>query len=205
MADQQAPLEKACQVFGFGAERYRQLAKAGLAPKPERGQIPFLAACKAVIDYYRAAVDGGDETYHAERTRLTKAQADIRELQLERERGDVIETTAAMKLWSEIMATFRVRLTSMPRRIAPVAIGCGSIVEIQELLDAEISTILAELSEPDLKAAATKAGVAPAVGAKRPRPAQGKKKADRKRVGRPKQGTEPGRKRGVRKVVHKPG
>ena len=205
MADQLAPLEKACEVFGFGAERYRQLAKAGLVPKTDRGRIPFLAACKAVIDYYRSAVDGGDETYHAERTRLTKAQADIRELQLERERGDVIETTAAMKLWSEIMTTFRVRLTAIPRKIAPIAIGCATIVEIQEVLDAEISAALGELSEPDLRAVASKAGIAPSVRTKRARSAQRKKKADSERVGRPKPGTQPGRKRGVRKVVHKSG
>jgi hypothetical protein len=202
MADQQAPLEKACEVFGFGAERYRQLAKAGLVPKTDRGKIPFLAACKAVIDYYRAAADGGDETYHAERTRLTKAQADVQELKLERERGEVIGAADAMRLWGEIMATFKVRLTSIPRKIAPVAIGCANIIEIQEVLDAEISAALGELSEPDLRAIASKAGIAPAVGSRRPGTAPGTEKADGKRVGGPKQGTQPGGKRGARKVVH---
>lgn len=124
----------------------------------------------------RAGSQPDDPAYLRERTRLTKAQADLRELELERRSGDVIDAADAMALWGEIITTFRNRLLALPRKAAPVVIGCASIIEVQELLEAEVSAILQELSSPDLRGLAVKAGMAPPARVKR----TGKKKSRRK-------------------------
>ncbi len=82
-------IEKVCkQIFGITPRRYRQLATEGVVPPVVKGKIDFLEAVKALIEYYRKLAAGqGSLTLVDERARLTKIQADMKELELQKKRG----------------------------------------------------------------------------------------------------------------------
>jgi phage terminase Nu1 subunit (DNA packaging protein) len=156
----EVPLEQACRVYGFTPRRYRQMEKEDIVPAVKAGHIDFLAATKAVVEYYRNLASGsGSLTLTDERTRLTRINADRKELQLQKERGVLIRTEVAQRLWSGIIMTMKTRLLAMPRKLAPAVIGQERLPEIEDLISKEINGILIEFSEPDLRAIAIGVGL----------------------------------------------
>lgn len=90
---------------------------------------------------------------------MTRISADRKELALEQERGEVINTEEAMKIWAGILVSFKKRMQAVPRKMSPMVFGSSKVTEIQEIMEKEVTAILNELSEPNLisiaKAAST--------------------------------------------------
>ena len=84
----------------------------------------------------------------AEQTRLTKAKADLAELELAEQRGEVHRAAAVMRVWADNVMNAKTRMLSIPTKIAPELVG-KEIQEIQSKLKAEISEALKELAEYD--------------------------------------------------------
>lgn len=189
--------------FGITVRRYRQLAKEGVVPAVVKGKVDFVQAAKGLIEYYRKLAAGsGDLSLTDERTRLTRIQADRKEIELLKALGELLPVQEAMKAWSAVIMTMKTRLQGSPRKLAPILFGCTKETEIQEILQREIDEICRELAEPDLKEISIKAGISSSRPERGSKPSSSKAKADRKRVGRSKPGIESGGKRRARKVVH---
>lgn len=190
-------------ILKITSRRYRQLADENLVPKPEKGQVDLMPAIRDYIEYLHQRLQGaGSTSLTDERTRLTKIQADRKELELLKLQGELLPVREAMAAWSAVILTMKMRLQGFSRKLAPIVFGCNKETEIQELLQREIDEICKELAEPDLQEIAVKAGIVAAGhegGAKTP---SSKAEADRKRVGRSKQVPQSGSKRGTREVVH---
>ena len=190
-------------ILGITSRRYRQLAEEGHVPKPEKGAVDLMPAIREYIGYLQERLRGsGSLSLTDERTRLTKIQADRKEIDLLKERGELIPVDEAMKVWGAIIMTMKTRIQTMPRKLAPIIFGCTKETEIQEILERNSDEICSELSDPDLRHIAVNAGLASGRAEGSAVPAQTKAAADRQRVGRSKQGAQPGGKRGTRKVVH---
>ncbi len=190
-------------LLGITERRYRQLAGEGVVSKPEKGTVDLLIAIREYIAHLHRRLEGlGGTTLTDERTRLTRISADRKELELRIQKGELLETREAMRIWSGIVATFASRLDAFPRKTAPLLFGCGRIAEMQDVLEKEIHGIKGELSEPDLEAIARAAARDDPGGP--PAPAA-QAKTDRKRVGGSKPGAESRGQRRVRKVAHPKG
>ncbi|MGD0275911.1 MAG: hypothetical protein ABSB79_07635 [Syntrophales bacterium] len=149
-------------AFHITVRRYQQLAKDGTVPSSVGGYIDFLEATRSFTAYQKKLIDGsGAISLTDERTRLTKIQADRKQIQLMREQGELIVANLARRVWSGIMATYKSRMESLPRKLAPLLLGCEKIPEIQDILQREIDAIRVELSEPDLQTISVDQGLIP--------------------------------------------
>jgi len=185
-------VQDVCHAFiPITPRRYRQLAEEGHVPKPEKGMVDLLPALRDYIAYQHQRLQGsGSLSLTDERTRLTKIQADRKEIELLRTKGELLPVQEAMAVWSAVIITMKTRLLGFPRKMAPVVYGCAKETEIQELLQREIDEICNELADPDLQELALRTGDAAAHRQGGDGTSEGKGKADRKRVGRPEPGPQ---------------
>lgn len=86
-----------------------------------------------------------DELY-AERVRLTKAQADHKELQVAELEGRLIEVGAAKKAWISLVTAFRAKILTVPTKLAPQLTNL-SVAEAEYLIRDQLYEALAELSQ----------------------------------------------------------
>jgi phage terminase Nu1 subunit (DNA packaging protein) len=86
------------------------------------------------------------ETHHAARTRRERAEADLAELKLAEQRGEVIRTAAVRATWAASLASARDRLLTVPDRCAAVLAAEGNPQRVHELLTKEIHAAMSELA-----------------------------------------------------------
>jgi len=139
----------------------------------------------------------GELSLTDERTRLTKYQADLAQIELKKARGELLNTEEAMKYWSEVVMACRQRLLGFPTRLAPTIATTQSIPEIKERIEHAIHEVLNEFTNPDLSRIARNSGHPSGLEAL-PAPA----KINRKRVGRRKKEAELRKQRGAGNVAH---
>lgn len=130
----------------------------------------------------------GDD-YSAQRTRLTKEQADKTELENRRLRGELVPTSAVQAQLEREFGAIRSRLLSIPTKLSPQIITCKTLPEAQECLRVLVHECLTDLANFELRDEHTEhdeTGEAGVYAAAEP---------DGKRVGRPVSKTKPGGKR----------
>ena len=82
------------------------------------------------------------------KTRLTIAEAELRELELAEQRGDVIRKSAVSLAWGENVVNCKSKLLSIPTKIAPELVG-QDLRTIQQKLKLAIYEALKELADYD--------------------------------------------------------
>ncbi len=94
------------QFLGLTGARVRQLAGEGRIPGPDAaGRFPLMASVKAYSDFLRSRADVA--TVIAAKRRKLQAQAEITELKLGRERGELVEAKAVELVWAARKAAVR--------------------------------------------------------------------------------------------------
>ena len=173
-------------------------AKEHGMPRIDRGQYDIVACVHWYIEYLKKLIKDarrGDETEQQARARLTIATADLRELELARAKGELIEVDLVKILWERLVASFKTKMLSIPSKLPQWLIICKDINQIKGLLDQEIYEALSELSRADIDVSDIAKGQrARSVDSEADKPAP---KAHRKRVGRQTQNAEQGVKRGT--------
>jgi phage terminase Nu1 subunit (DNA packaging protein) len=86
------------------------------------------------------------KTFSSQRERLHSAQAEKAELDLAVRRGELLEAEEVVKTWSDHIARARLRLRSIPHRVAAQIAIKKSALEIARLLLDEIDEALTELA-----------------------------------------------------------
>ena len=178
------PVHAIANLLLLTERRVQQLVKDGILPRPRNGAYEPVPCVRAYIDYQRKLIIGtGELSLTDERTRLTKYQADLAEIDLQKARGSLLESKVAMQMWSDVVTTTRQKFLGLSTRLAPTVIDCKLVAEVKEKIDRAVYEILTELASPDFSAERTgeertrgdKESLAPI-----PAPAP----AHRKRVGR---------------------
>jgi len=184
------------------SRRYRTLAEEGKVPKLAKGGkvTDPMAAMTALACYYQKLAEGnGSLSLTDERTRLTRINADKKELELKKARGELLDTAFAQKMWGGVLENIVKKIDIIPSKLPPLSYGL-SIPEIKAVTERMIFEIKNEMSNPDLEQIArntSNKGTAKFDAAK----------ADtkRKRLGRQKPDAKPRGKRGAGQVVHSEG
>ena len=173
------------------------LANSGTIPKADNGTWNLAQCANAYIKYLQGRAGEEKRAYAEERTRLTKAQADKTELELQILRAGVIQASVVQTVWGRMTSAARARLLAMPYRIAHAALSANTFQEIEAAATALIAEALDELHEysPDdyvPRLAGDAGGLAVETAAS----------ADRQPVGRRRKAAQPGIQRGTGPVEH---
>lgn len=182
------------------SRRYRQIADEGKADQPVRGYVNAIKCLIQIAAYCQSlARSSGSLSLTDERTRLTRINADRKQFELEKARGDAIDTAKAQKVWAAIMMNIVNKLEIIPAKLPPLVYGL-TIPEIKAVVEKMLFEVRSEIANPDLRELARSAS-----GNRTFRPYKAKAPVKRLSVGRSKSDVKPGGKRGARKVVHRKG
>ncbi len=90
-----------------------------------------------------ADVKDGDADH---RKRLTKARADIAEMEAERLAGQLVPVDRAEKVWTDAVANFRQRTLAVAHKAAPLVAVEEDIDQCHDIIEAHLHEALAELA-----------------------------------------------------------
>lgn len=103
----------------------------------------------AVIRWMIERETGND--YSAQRTRLTKEQADKTALDNRRLRGELVATSAVQAQLEREFGAIRSRLLAIPTKLSPQIITCKTLPEAQESLRTLVHECLTDLANFELR------------------------------------------------------
>jgi phage terminase Nu1 subunit (DNA packaging protein) len=114
--------EKVAQALNLTESRIHQLVKEGL-PKEVRGQFDPVKCMFFYIRYLQHALekkavptlDGGFAGAREERVRLLRADADLREMELAKERGQPVAIQDVENAMTDLLMTIEPRIMAIPR------------------------------------------------------------------------------------------
>ncbi len=130
--------EKLAVFVNLTKQRVHQLVAEGL-PRKLRGKYDLDECAQWYIRYLQAAIEkkaiplDGDElvSEQQEKVRNMRATADLKEIDLARQRGQLVSIEDAEKEMTDLILTGKARIMSVPARLAPDLLGETSRVMVQ--------------------------------------------------------------------------
>ncbi|MGB0734222.1 MAG: hypothetical protein ACPGPF_10665 [Pontibacterium sp.] len=132
-----------CAALGLSHVQVQRLAQDGVIVKDSRNNYDLIASTKRYIKRLKGqegSAEGAD--YYAERARLTKAQADEREIKNAKARGDLIPIEVAERVWCDAAILLRNNLLTLPNKLSHVVAPLTDTPEISEEIKKEIIHVL---------------------------------------------------------------
>jgi len=144
---------KVAKALNLHERRVHQLVQEGM-PREGRGQYDVIACMLWYVRFLQRAIekksaptlDGGSAAERHPRVRLLRAEADLRELELAKERANLIAVTDVEKMLTHLVRTTTERVMAVPARIAWQLVGETSRVMVQAKLEKEFKEALAQLA-----------------------------------------------------------
>jgi phage terminase Nu1 subunit (DNA packaging protein) len=134
------------ELFGITSRRVRQLAEAGIFnPKPG-GKHNLKSSVQSFLKYQIDKERNSDDVLKDAERRKAVAEAELKEIQLETTKGNLIEIEKVVEDWQKIVGVFRTRILLVSSKVAPLLIGLRSLKRIRSIVDAELNESLNELS-----------------------------------------------------------
>lgn len=141
------------RLFNLTERRIQQLAREETIPKADKGKYNLIECVQSYIKFLQDRSNGkhnkDSPDYIAERTRLTKAQADKVELELAVLEQSLIPAALVEEVWSKMIASSKAKLLSVPLKAAQTSLGKTELKEVEDINRTFIYEALEELSEFD--------------------------------------------------------
>lgn len=146
------PVGTIAKLLMLSPRRVQQLTADGVIPRAERGRYEIAPAVQGYIKYLqdRAITGNGDIDYATEKSRLTKAQADLAEIEVARSRGDVVGAEQLTRNLTNLFTEVRTNMRNIPGRVSSSLLGLTDERKLKTVLLAEIDQALTSLSEMDM-------------------------------------------------------
>jgi phage terminase Nu1 subunit (DNA packaging protein) len=133
---------KISSALNLQVRRVQQLVKEGM-PRETRGQYDPVKCMLWYIRYLQHVIEkrsvptleGGFVAEREERVRLLRADADLREMELAKERGLLLALPDVEATLTHLVLTTKARIMAIPPRLAPELIGETSRIMIQAKLE----------------------------------------------------------------------
>ena len=155
-ANNTVPLATIAKLLDLTERRVNQLAKDGTLPKAERGRYELVPVVRAYIKFLRDRAvnsDVGADDYAAQRTRLTKARADMAEMEREQMASSLIPSDDVLDAWETMAGNMRARMLAIPSKAIATVFSAEDVNEAKKILQEAINEALAELSSIEVKTA----------------------------------------------------
>jgi phage terminase Nu1 subunit (DNA packaging protein) len=141
------------KLFNLTAVRVQQLATDGIVIKHARGRYDLWTSIRNYIKYLQerkvnqwSGSGEGAGDYEGHRARLTKAKADIAELDAELKKGTAHDAEAVAAVWADMIGNARAKLLSLPTTLASQLEGM-SIQERKDTIQNGVNEALRELAD----------------------------------------------------------
>ena len=134
---------EAAEFLGLSERTFYRLVEQGIIPKVDDGEYSLGEVAKA---YWLTQSEGKGLTIA--KTRLTMAKAELKELELEEEKGNVIRASVVEKIWASNVLSAKSKFLAIPAKLACELAGENEKV-IEAKLKREINEALRELAEYD--------------------------------------------------------
>ena len=133
--------------FGVSTPAVCDLMARGIVPR----DASLEDGCKAYTKHLREKAAGrgegeDDGELTREKTRLTKAQADKVELEVEELRGALVRVEAVERERGDLVAAARAKLLSLPGKAAPLVMASGNLLEAERIIKNLVYEALTELA-----------------------------------------------------------
>ena len=142
------PLDTICKLLDLTPQRINQLAKEGTIPKVQRGRYELVPVVRAYIQYLRMGnlkKDLPEDDYTTHRMRLTRARADIMEMEKAQMEEKLIPAGDIESAWIEATTNMRAKLLSLPTKAAAEVFSAETLMDVKNLLKEQIHEALNEL------------------------------------------------------------
>jgi len=145
---------RVARLLNLSEQRIHQLVKEGM-PREARGQYDAVKCMLFYIRYLQAALErksvptaaGGYAGEREERVRLLRADADLREMELAKERGLHVAISDFEATLTELVLTTKARIMVIPPRLAAELVGERSRVMIQAKIEKACKESLTSLAK----------------------------------------------------------
>ena len=138
------------RICGLTERHVQRLASEGTIPKVARDQFDLEPTLAAYIEFLRDGPAGGDPGFIAEKTRLTKAQADKAEIEAAKAAREVCSMDMVGRNLANLFAEIRANLRNIPDRVVTGIVGQTDERKIKAILLREIDETLVSLAEADV-------------------------------------------------------
>jgi len=146
---------KVASFLNLDERRIHQLVKEEGMPRESRGHYDPIKCAHWYIRYLQRALekkavptlDGGYIGEREERVRLLRADADLREIELAKERGLLVALHDVEAAVTDLVLTTKARIMAIPPRLAPELVGETSRIMIQAKLEKVCKESLAYLAK----------------------------------------------------------
>lgn len=154
MAKQQSRIvstSELAEILGLTDRRIRQLEKAGIIHKLERGKFDLAQAVQQYIAWIKAQAAESDEELDLkkEKALLTRANRQKVELELKIMRGELHRSEDVRRVMNDMLGAFRARCLAIPSKAAPRLQGQTDLAVIQDIIKKEVYEALTELADYD--------------------------------------------------------
>jgi phage terminase Nu1 subunit (DNA packaging protein) len=145
---------KVASALNLDERRVQQLVKEGM-PRETRGQYDPVKCMLWYIRYLQQALekksvptlDGGFVGEREERVRLLRSQADLSEIELSKERGQLVAIQDVEKAMTDLVLTTKARVMAVAPRLAPDLLGETSRVMVHAKIEKALKEALLNLSK----------------------------------------------------------
>ena len=125
---------------GLSDSQVNLLEAKGVIIKKARNQYDLIKSINNYIKYLKG--DSEESDYYTERVRLTKAQADERELKVKEREGELVEIETACRVWCDAAILMRNNLLGVPNKISKLLTDESSPAVISQVIKKEIIATL---------------------------------------------------------------
>lgn len=145
------PLDTMCKLLDLTPQRINQLVNMGVIPRKERGRYELVPVVRSYVRYLRERaikgdVQGGDD-YARHRARLTKAKADMAEMEREQMAARLLPYNDVEKAWCDVVANMRSKMLAIPTNAAADTQAASTLIEAKQILKERVNDALQELAE----------------------------------------------------------
>lgn len=144
------PVATIASLLMVSERRVQQLAQEGVIPKADRGRYELVPTVQGYIRYLQERSVHSDAStidYAVEKARLTKAQADLAEIEVAKAREEVVGVAQLEKNLGNLLAEVQINLRNIPGRIVSSLVGVTDERTIKARLMAEIDQVLQALAD----------------------------------------------------------
>jgi phage terminase Nu1 subunit (DNA packaging protein) len=140
-------------ALNLSAARVQMLVKVGM-PRKARGQYDPVKCMLWYVRYLQRALEkksvptleGGYAGEHEERVRVLRAKADLREMELAKERSQLVAIQDVEEAFTDLIVTSKARMMAVPPRVAPLLLGLTSRVMADAIVEKALKEALHELA-----------------------------------------------------------